>query len=269
MRKQEDLYYGDDEVVNIAITPNEYAPLMRTSNMNDVIVTPKNDKVNIFITGEGKDTLVVQKVEHNAKSHMDIVQDFDLQQDVIDLSYYGNISFKDLNITSVTVPDVGNFAVVFLPNGQSVALKDVNPSQVTADLFKFKGIGEDQFFNFKLGTSGNDTLTGDDHQNYLISNGGNDVMTGGKGYDIFVFDETVGVKTVTDFNVHEDVIHFPGYMSSLTDFSDLNISYNATNNSTTLSIGNSSMVLQNVDPNSLTEGNFSLITGHMDDMNWL
>ncbi len=57
------------------------------------------------------------------------------------------------------------------------------------------------------GSGGHDVLIGSNGPDVLIGGGG-DVLTGGHGADTFVFRPNFGLNTITDFDVHNDVIQF-------------------------------------------------------------
>ena len=68
---------------------------------------------------------------------------------------------------------------------------------------KKNGTAENDIIN---GTQGNDTLNGNggDVMDTLADDGdGNDTLTGGAGADMFTFDTSDGVNTITDFSVAE------------------------------------------------------------------
>ncbi len=60
------------------------------------------------------------------------------------------------------------------------------------------------------GGAGNDTLIGGAGNDTLVGGFGADVLTGGRGKDVFVLAAGEGTDTITDFNVHEDVIKLVG-----------------------------------------------------------
>lgn len=60
------------------------------------------------------------------------------------------------------------------------------------------------------GGTGNDTLIGGDGNDTLIGGVGLDMLTGGCGIDTFVLAANTGTDTITDFNVHEDLLQLAG-----------------------------------------------------------
>ena len=63
--------------------------------------------------------------------------------------------------------------------------------------------GDDCLF----GGNGKDTLIGYGGNDWLEGGHGNDILTGGDGSDIFVVEKAGGHDFVTDFDIHEDMIH--------------------------------------------------------------
>ena len=61
------------------------------------------------------------------------------------------------------------------------------------------GIGDDMLF----GQGDNDELQGGDGDDELYGGDGMDTLTGGAGADMFTFDTSDGVNTITDFSVAE------------------------------------------------------------------
>ena len=74
--------------------------------------------------------------------------------------------------------------------------------------------------NTKMGTTGNDTMTGSANDERFIGRSGDDTITTGAGSDVLVFDSTWGDDTVTDF---EDGIDMFDMRDSDLNFSDLTI----------------------------------------------
>jgi hypothetical protein len=77
---------------------------------------------------------------------------------------------------------------------------DVLNGGAAADTFS-AGSGDDQLF----GMAGDDSLDGGKGRDLLVGGMGNDTLVGGGGRDAFVFDNTSGVDTITDFH-HDKLV---------------------------------------------------------------
>ena len=108
--------------------------------------------------------------------------------------------------------------------------------------------------DFLFGEAGGDKLFGDAGNDILTGGAGNDTLTGGDGYDIFVFESGSGRDVVTDFNVNEDLIDLTAFN---TDISDVRISQSKAG--TTLFIGSSRVLLENVFRDDITQDNFIFV----------
>lgn len=103
------------------------------------------------------------------------------------------------------------------------------------------GIGNDQLY----GGTGNDSLSGGDGNDRLLGgfgdNAGDDTLTGGDGNDIFVFRDSGGTGTVTDFNPNEDTLKLYG-ANSMDD-----IKVQPQNGNTTIFYGDTTIILEGVE----------------------
>jgi Ca2+-binding RTX toxin-like protein len=67
-------------------------------------------------------------------------------------------------------------------NGQGTGpVTDASPALIGEEYRSIEGV---------IGTTGNDSITGNDYDNYLRGNGGTDILTGGEGNDTFFVDDT-------------------------------------------------------------------------------
>jgi Ca2+-binding RTX toxin-like protein len=111
------------------------------------------------------------------------------------------------------------------------------------------------FIFIQAGTAPNPTLQGTSGKDVIFATEGNDTLTGGAGKDQFVFSDTLSgaVHTITDFETPLDKIDLREFTAvhSLTD-----ISVTQDGSSTLVSIGNDSILLQNVLPSNVHPGNF-------------
>ena len=144
--------------------------------------------------GEGADTFVFG-LEHGA----DTITDFTADTDKIDLSALVDITdFSQLTIADNTDGD----AVIDLSShgGGSITLTGVSTSDLDADDFVL-------YQNVYTGTFRSENLEG---------GAGDDTITGGGGSDIFVFRDTSGDDTITDFDTANDKIFLRSFSSTVT-----------------------------------------------------
>ncbi|MEZ5843277.1 MAG: cadherin domain-containing protein [Hyphomicrobiaceae bacterium] len=73
-----------------------------------------------------------------------------------------------------------------------------------------------------IGTYTDDTITGSSDSNVIDALGGNDMLTGGLGADTFVFRDSWGVDTITDFEDGTDSIDLTAF-ETISDVADLTI----------------------------------------------
>ncbi len=103
---------------------------------------------------------------------------------------------------------------------------------------------------------GNDVLAGDLGNDTLEGGGGNDTLTGGLGADTFVFTESAGNNTVTDFAIAEDTLDLSLIFD---DFDDVLTGASQAGDNTLISFDdNNSALLLNVDVTTLSSDNFLL-----------
>ena len=130
--------------------------------------------------GEGADTFAFV-----AGNGADVVGDFSVADDLIDLSGFAGITgFGDLTITGESdgvVIDLSEFG------GGTVKLQDVTLADLSADHFVFQSrdgwIEDDDGTNWVQGTSGDDTIDGGTGDDYVFGREGDDLIFGGEGND--------------------------------------------------------------------------------------
>ncbi len=120
------------------------------------------------------------------------------------------------------------------------------------------GAGNDSL----LGGAGNDSLTGGGGNDTLNGGDGNDKLKGGNGNDIFQFASSFGQDTIVDFTAgpigSQDLLDISGLGITAANFA-ANVKVTAgTNGSTIVTIGASSIHLQNVAPSSIDMIDFRL-----------
>jgi len=213
---------------------------------NDRFITGgRNVNGNGVLTGgTGADTFVLLNVTAGNSSH-DVITDFELGVDILDVSSLRNVSsIEDLFITT---NDNGNVAI-FISETNSITFTNLfDPSDLDASNFFFEGQedvtpvvppeeepidppsdgGSDD--DAITGTAGNDRLDGTDGADVLAAGDGNDFLVGGNGADRFVFtDVAAGNRSydvISDFQVGTDLIDLSG-ISGVSSFEDLFITNN-------------------------------------------
>jgi Ca2+-binding RTX toxin-like protein len=209
----------------------------------------------------------------------DTIADFVHGQDKIDVS---GLWVGDLATLQPFISQSGNDTVIslfFVGNPESITIKNVLPSQLTASDFNFDTSTDPISL---IGTSGNDvlfaglgsdTLSGGDGNDILSSGAGNDTLDGGAGNDTLIggagsdtFDFSTisahqgafGADVVTDFGAG-DKIQFDGLV--LSSFEELQGHFTQSGADTIIAFGSgqdaSSITLKNVQASSLTAAQFS------------
>lgn len=157
-----------------------------------------NDQLSL---GSGRDTVVISgDLGQSGSSDQDVIEDFALVDDVIDVRFAvaSFNSFSDILAATTNVVlsgDTDPSAVIDLGNGETLALRGIDRADLTASNFRIDGqdvlVGTDSddsllggFDNDQLqGGAGNDTLLGGGGNDNLIGGTGNDNLVGGSGRD--------------------------------------------------------------------------------------
>ncbi|MCY4382787.1 MAG: calcium-binding protein [Nitrospinae bacterium] len=125
--------------------------------------------------------------------------------------------------------------------------------------------GDDEIY----GGTGNDTLLGDAGadeiyggagNDFIVGGGGNDTLTGGAGEDTFVFIESSGNDTITDFDLSNDKIDLSMIKQEIA-FSDLTIEQSGANTTVTHTALGGTITLTGITANELTASHFNMPTG--------
>ena len=111
--------------------------------------------------------------------------------------------------------------------------------------------GEDSDFLF--GELGRDNLFGGAGNDVLNGGKGRDFLTGGAGFDMFEFEAGAGHDVITDFEVSADLIDLSSFDGELS-FEDL--SFRSTDSGVRVFFEGSSVVLENVEMDAITEDMF-------------
>lgn len=186
---------------------------------DNYFINSKNSKFNFYITGEGDDIILIQENANKSNSY-DIVEDFDVNYDKINLTYFDkDIKFDDLNI----IQD-DNKTIIKLTDHQFVYLKDVEATSLTAENFIFKENNTENF-SFIFKEKDNRELIGDDRPNIIFLNDGSyGILTGNGGTDLFILKHNEIKNTsliIRDYNVDEDFLYFTNAESL--HFKDMNV----------------------------------------------
>lgn len=174
--------------------------------------------------GSGRDIFIAQSAFTNGASEVvDVIQDFSIANDKIDLTDLGITSFSQLKSVmyvdhySYYAHDHGSLkiSVTLDGNTSTIDLRDTDPAQLGSRNFIFSKTGSagkvgsdyaDNIFgsakaeslignagdDFLMGEAGNDTIYGDDKasakygDDYLNGGAGNDKLIGGNGKDKLV-----------------------------------------------------------------------------------
>ena len=116
--------------------------------------------------GSGADTFGIQRNSGN-----DVIADFANGEDVIDLTQFSGItSFADLTVTS---DDTGVTIDLTAHGGGTILLQGFDIDDLDAADFVFP----------TAGTAGDDTIAGDDGENWIYGLAGDDTIEGGDGRD--------------------------------------------------------------------------------------
>jgi subtilisin-like proprotein convertase family protein len=119
--------------------------------------------------------------------------------------------------------------------------------------------------NLLYGGRGNDNINGGAGKDIIIGAQGNDTLTGGTNTDKFViYQDSNSSDVVTDFTLEEQ-IQLVGF-SQIKSFSDLTFTQTGAN--TIINLGNGqTLILNNINFNKLSEGNFITNTNYGDSGN--
>jgi len=200
------------------------------SSGDDILAA--GDGNDFIVGGNGADRFVFTDVAAGNRSY-DVISDFQVGTDIIDLSGISSVSsFDDLFITNNNEGQVA----IYLSSDQSIAFANLTDvSALSAADFTFDGqvpVEDNQTpvdDNAITGTAGNDRLDGTDGADVLAAGDGNDFLVGGNGADRFVFtDVAAGNRSydvISDFQVGTDLIDLSG-ISGVSSFEDLFITNN-------------------------------------------
>ena len=105
-----------------------------------------------------------------------------------------------------------------------------------------------------VASAGNDILAGGLGNDTLEGGGGDDILTGGLGNDTFIFEQSAGFNTITDFSIEDDLLDVSAIFD---DFQDVLGAASQEGDNTVIDFGdNNSALLLSVDVNALSSSNF-------------
>lgn len=125
---------------------------------------------NILTGNGGFDTFIIK----NNSTNIDIITDFKVGEDKIDLTDFKNISLADILISQNDVN-----VEIALSSGQKIILENINVEQILTD--SFIGIANNK--NSINGTFVDDDIVGTDDNDFIIDNFGNDIIKSLQGDD--------------------------------------------------------------------------------------
>ncbi len=185
----------------------------------------------------------------------DVITDFTIGSDTIDLSGYAGLNIADLNIVQIMgigtrdgfIP--GGVSIT-LPNGSNIFLQGLSRQEVLNNLQAiFTGLGG----NTSGGaTEGNDTLSGTAGNDYIDGLAGDDIINSLDGSDTLI--GGLGNDTITDFSIGQDLIDLSSYLNL--EFQDLKIT-SELNNTVIILPNGSEIRLIGISPEDVTAGIFT------------
>ena len=203
---------GDDELYGgegaDTLTGGEGDDLLMGGEGADTLTGGAGD--DMLVGGEGDDTLTggddADTFVFGEDGGDDTITDFDTTQDKIHLtSFSATVAWDDLSTKITTVTDENNVVT-----GVQIDLSDYGGGTITLD--GITSVSDLTAEHFVL-----DQIVGSDDSDDTLEGGtSDDTMTGGTGSDTFVFRESSGNDTITDFSTAADTIDLTAFDSSIT-----------------------------------------------------
>lgn len=236
-------------MVNTTAIGNEFNNIITGNTGNNTLGGGTGN--DTLIGGGGNDLFVMRSGDGN-----DVISDFAVKgvgADVLRLENYSYATFDDLKSK---ISQVGPNAVIRLSDTDTVVLRNVVASDLSALNFQFSSINAPQIL---VGTDGSDSLTGGNSSDTIIGGKGSDVMTGGTGSDVFALSKGDGADTVTDFRAGSggDVLRLQAY--GITSWASFQSSLKQVGADTVISLGGTDAItLKNVTASQLVQANLAL-----------
>lgn len=102
----------------------------------------------------------------------------------------------------------------------STVLGENDSREITITVTDLDGLQSVATTTIHYGQSDNSPIVGTNADDVLVSTAGDDIMTGGQGNDLFVFDDSAGTDTVTDFENGHDVLDIKDLLSGFDPVQD-------------------------------------------------
>ena len=220
--------------------------------IDTIIDTGTSDRDRIVATEDNVD--IGLQSNFNAQSGIEIITAARHQNVTIQGSNDGiNWDFSNIILSQISEINGGDSRDIIQGSGRA----DVINGGAGHDQL-YGGTGQDILnggtdSDFLFGENGRDTLSGGTGNDVLNGGQGHDTLTGGEGFDIFVFGPDSGQDTITDFNVTADLIDLQAF-EGLVNYDDLEFTLGETG--LTVSFGNSSVILENILVDTLSENAF-------------
>ena len=109
-----------------------------------------------------------------------------------------------------------------------------------------------------LGDAGDDTIVGGTGNDTILGGAGDDSLTGGTGEDTFLFNDSSGNDTITDFDVDDDLINLQMLDETIADYNDFTITDVGNDVTITHTALGGTITLKDVSANDLSADNFML-----------
>ena len=234
--------------VNTSATGNELDNIVTGNTGNNVLTGGLGN--DTLTGGGGNDVFVVRPGDGS-----DVVTDFGAKgvgADVLRIENYGYASFDDIKSK---IAQVGSNTVIRLSDTDTIILRNVVASDLSAANFQFLSINTSRTL---VGTDGNDTLAGGNASDTITGGKGSDTMTGGAGSDVFVLSKGDGADTVTDFQAGTggDVLRLQNY--GITSWAAFQAALKQVGPDTVISLGGTdTLTLKNVTATQLTQANLA------------
>lgn len=212
---------------------------------DDTIVGGAGD--DIMVGAQGADVFVADRTP----ATRDVVADFELSRDRIDLSRFGD---RFVNLKQMTmfgdrgISQAGQGAVLALGAGAQLVLDNVQATSLRDEHFVF----DLRAIEGVTGTDSNEAITGSAADDVITDGRGFDVMTGGAGRDTFQVTAGAGdIDTIRDFTRDQDRLDLSA-VAELQSVAQLDVEQVGADTVVHLA-GGQKIILENVQRSSLAD----------------